>query len=55
MSPTAPLNNRKLIWHLYSAQAYGIFHGDLDFYLGGWDGRSKMKDIDAKACAVYIC
>ena len=27
MSPTAPLKNRQLIWHLYSAQAYGIFHG----------------------------
>lgn len=35
MSPTAPLKNRQLIWHLYSAQAYGIFHGDLDFYFGG--------------------
>ena len=31
MSPTAPLQNRQLVWHLYSAQAYGIFHGDLDF------------------------
>ena len=30
MSPTAPLANRQLVWHLYSAQAYGIFHGDLD-------------------------
>ena len=31
MSPTAPLRNRQLVWHTYSAQAYGIFHGDLDF------------------------
>ncbi|PIA92945.1 hypothetical protein CB0940_04030 [Cercospora beticola] len=54
MSPTAPLKNRQLIWHLYSAQAYGIFHGDLDFYFGGWDGRSRMKDIDTKACPVYM-
>lgn len=36
MSPTAPAVNKALIWHLYSAQAYGIFHGDLDFYFGGW-------------------
>ena len=36
MSPTAPQVNKELIWHLYSAQAYGIFHGDLDFYFGGW-------------------
>ena len=34
MSPTAPLVNRQLIWHMYSAQAYGVFHGDLDFYFG---------------------
>ncbi|GAB7348334.1 hypothetical protein MBLNU459_g6308t1 [Dothideomycetes sp. NU459] len=54
MSPTAPLVNRELIWHLYSAQAYGIFHGDLDFYFGGWDGRSRMKSIDTKKCPVYM-
>jgi hypothetical protein len=24
MSPTAPLANKQLIWHLYSAQAYGM-------------------------------
>ncbi|KAK4918027.1 hypothetical protein LTR49_014165 [Elasticomyces elasticus] len=54
MSPTAPLKNRQLIWHLYSAQAYGIFHGDLDFYFGGWDGRSRMAGIDTKKCPVYM-
>lgn len=32
MAPTAPLKNRQLVWHLYSAQAYGIFHGDLGKY-----------------------
>lgn len=35
MSPTAPFYNKALVWHLYSAQAYGIFHGDLDFYFVG--------------------
>jgi len=41
MSPTAPLVNRQLVWHLYSAQAYGIFHGDLDMYFGyEHDGES---------------
>ncbi|KAK0939351.1 hypothetical protein LTR29_009096 [Friedmanniomyces endolithicus] len=54
MSPTAPLKNRQLIWHLYSAQAYGIFHGDLDFYFGGWDGRERMKGIDTGKCPVYM-
>jgi pimeloyl-ACP methyl ester carboxylesterase len=54
MCPTAPLVNKQLIWHLYSAQAYGIFHGDLDFYFGGWDGRSRMSQIDTKKCPVYM-
>ncbi|TVY75769.1 hypothetical protein LSUE1_G005326 [Lachnellula suecica] len=54
MSPTAPLKNRQLIWHLYSSQAYGIFHGDLDFYFGGWDGRSRVGNIDTKKCPVYM-
>lgn len=54
MSPTSPLANRQLVWHLYSAQAYGIFHGDLDMYFGGWDGRSRMSSIDTKKCPVYM-
>jgi len=54
MAPTAPLANRRLIWHTYSGAAYGIFHGDLDFYFGGWDGRTRMKDIDTKKCPVYM-
>ncbi|KAK0118360.1 hypothetical protein ONS95_012648 [Cadophora gregata] len=54
MCPTAPLKNRQLIWHLYSAQAYGIFHGDLDFYFGGWDGRSRVGKIDTKKCPVFM-
>lgn len=54
MCPTAPLVNRQLIWHLYSAQAYGIFHGDLDFYFGGWDGRTRVGKIDTKKCPVFM-
>lgn len=54
MCPTAPLKNRRLIWHMYSASAYGIFHGDLDFYFGGWDGRSRVGNIDCNKCPVYM-
>lgn len=54
MAPTAPLVNRQLIWHLYSAQAYGIFHGNLDFYFGGWDGRSRVSALTSKS-ALCIC
>ncbi|KAG9186382.1 hypothetical protein G6011_02938 [Alternaria panax] len=54
MSPITPHVNKQLIWHLYSAQAYGIFHGDLDFYFGGWDGRSRVASIDTQNCPVYM-
>jgi pimeloyl-ACP methyl ester carboxylesterase len=54
MAPTAPRRNRDLVWHTYSAQAYSIFHGDLDFYFGGWDGRGRVEKIDTKACPVYM-
>jgi pimeloyl-ACP methyl ester carboxylesterase len=54
MAPTAPLVNRNLVWHTYSSQAFGIFHGDLDFYFGGWDGRGRIEKIDTKKCPVYM-
>jgi pimeloyl-ACP methyl ester carboxylesterase len=54
MAPSAPLVNKQLIWHLYSAQAYGIFHGDLDFYFGGFDARSRVASIDVKKCPIYF-
>lgn len=54
MAPSAPLVNKQLIWHLYSAQAYGIFHGDLDFYFGGFDARDRVSQIDVKKCPIYF-
>jgi pimeloyl-ACP methyl ester carboxylesterase len=54
MSPTAPAANKQLLWHTYSSQAYGVFHGDLDFYFGGWDGRSRVASIDTQNCPVYM-
>jgi hypothetical protein len=55
MSPTAPLANRQLIWHLYSAQAYGIFHGDLDMYFGyGMRSQAIHDDQVADTCAVCL-
>ncbi|KAJ4393515.1 hypothetical protein N0V93_002727 [Gnomoniopsis smithogilvyi] len=51
MCPKAPHVNRQLIWHLYSGQAYGIFHGDLDFTLAGsmpgtvYKGSIKMEGL----------
>ena len=54
MSPKSPAVNRLLIWHMYSGQAYGIFHGDLDFYFGGFDARSRVGKIDVKKCPIYF-
>ncbi|KAF7118468.1 hypothetical protein CNMCM5793_007989 [Aspergillus hiratsukae] len=54
MCPTSPYVNKQLIWHLYSAQAYGIFHGDLDFYFGGFDARDRVAEIDVKKCPIYF-
>ncbi|KAL2857019.1 Alpha/Beta hydrolase protein [Aspergillus pseudodeflectus] len=54
MAPSAPLVNKQLIWHLYSAQAYEIFHGDLDFYFGGFDARDRVASIDVKKCPIYF-
>ncbi|KAI9926588.1 hypothetical protein MW887_004356 [Aspergillus wentii] len=53
-SPTSPLENRQLLWHTYSAQAYGIFHGDPDFYFNGWDGRGRVEKIDTSKCPMYF-
>lgn len=54
MAPKAPHVNKTLIWHTYSAQAYGIFHGDLDFYFGGFDARDRVSSIDVKKCPIYF-
>ncbi|KHN98347.1 alpha/beta hydrolase fold family protein [Metarhizium album ARSEF 1941] len=54
MAPNAPRINRDLVWHTYSSQAFGLFHGDLDFYFGGWDGRERVCKIDTKKCPVYL-
>jgi pimeloyl-ACP methyl ester carboxylesterase len=54
MAPTSPAVNKLLIWHVYSAQAYGIFHGDLDFYFGGFDARDRLDKIDVSKCPIYF-
>lgn len=54
MSPFSPLQHRNLVWHTYSGQAFSMYHGDLDFYFGGWDGRGRVEKIDTKRCPVYM-
>lgn len=54
MCPTAPYKNRQLLWHTYSAQAYGVYHGDLDFYFNGWDDRGRVETINTDKCPIYF-
>jgi hypothetical protein len=54
MSPTAPAACKNLVWHTYSAQAYGMYAGDLDFYFGGFDYRGKLESIDTTKIPVAM-
>ncbi|KEF60480.1 uncharacterized protein A1O9_02041 [Exophiala aquamarina CBS 119918] len=54
VAPQSPLVNKQLIRHMYSGQAYGIFHGDLDFYFGGFDARDRVSSINVKKCPIYF-
>ncbi|KAK1922506.1 Alpha/Beta hydrolase protein [Papiliotrema laurentii] len=54
MSPTTPLWNKNLVWHIYSAQAFGLYAGDLDFYFGGFDYRGKLDSIDTSQIPVAM-
>jgi hypothetical protein len=54
MSPTSPEKNRQLVWHTYSAQAYKMYAGDLDFYFGGFDYRGRLESIDTKKIPVAM-
>ena len=54
IAPTAPAANKALIWHQYSSGGYGLFHGDLDFYNTGWDGRDRVSKINTNECPVYM-
>ena len=54
ISPTAPAINHRLIWWIYSSQAFNIFPGDLKFYFNGWDARDRVHLIDTTVCPVYM-
>lgn len=54
IAPKSPEFYKRQIWWQYSAQATGVFLGDLRFYFKGWDGRDRLKDIDTAYCPVYM-
>ncbi|KAF2020456.1 alpha/beta-hydrolase [Aaosphaeria arxii CBS 175.79] len=54
MAPQTPTPNKNLLWHTYSSQSHGLFHGDLDFYFSGFDARDRVASIDTNACPVYM-
>ncbi len=54
MSPTSPVAYRKETCQVYAAGWPPCFHGDLHYYLVGYDLSDNAKDIDTTKCAVYI-
>jgi pimeloyl-ACP methyl ester carboxylesterase len=54
MSPTSPEPLREQVWWHYSQGGCGTFHGDIDFYSGGWDARETIAEIRTDACPVVM-
>ena len=54
MCPIAPYENRQFLWYTYSVQAYDVYHGNLDFYFKGWDGRGRVETINTNKCPIYF-
>ena len=45
MSPTAPKVNKDLIWHLYSAQAYGVKFDPMPVFESNTDRHSRSFTV----------
>jgi len=54
MSPSSPEVYRKKAWWYYSQGGYGVYEGDLHFYIEEWDGARMLGKIDTKECPVYL-
>lgn len=54
MAPMSPARDRwETLWH-YMQGGPGIFKGDLHFYKGDGDIRSKLAEIDVARCPVHL-
>jgi len=54
MSPLSPELYRKRAWWYYSQSGYGVYGGDLHFYIDEWDGAKVASEIDTSKCPVYL-
>lgn len=54
MGPGTASARRAAVRHAYAQAAYGIFHGDIEFYSGDWDARDRLSQIDTTRCPVHM-
>jgi pimeloyl-ACP methyl ester carboxylesterase len=54
MGPGTVSARRAAVRHAYAQGAYGVFHGDIEFYSGDWDARDRLSQIDTTRCPVHM-
>ena len=54
MAPQSPAEcAAEVLWH-YSQGGPGVFWGDIHFYSGEWDARSRVAAIDTTKCPLFM-
>ena len=53
-APDSPEAAARENWWYYSQSGPGVYAGDVHFYSVDWDGREKIRSIDARACKVSL-
>jgi pimeloyl-ACP methyl ester carboxylesterase len=53
-APGSPEAAARENWWYYSQSGPGVYAGDVHFYSVDWDGREKIRRIDARTCRVSL-
>ncbi|MDE2517313.1 MAG: alpha/beta hydrolase [Rhodospirillales bacterium] len=54
MAPQSPAEcAAEILWH-YAQSGPAVFHGDIAFYSGDWDGRGRIGRIDTNRCPLFM-
>lgn len=54
MAPQSPADcAAEILWH-YAQSGPAVFHGDIAFYSGDWDGRGRIGRIDTNRCPLFM-
>ena len=54
MAPQSPADcAADILWH-YAQGGPAVFHGDIAFYSGDWDGRGRIGRIDTNRCSLFM-